>query len=1212
MTNPDGHDAGLRTWAAVAVRQAQQVWPQARQHPQSAAPRLVIEQLITIERLLSAEDPARAAVVPWLGRLMAAVLRRRSPVDPGELAAALGHLRWTDRARPLNDQLALLSRMDLAALLIPAELPPEAREESAPPELVEPLRERLSEALNALARVIAGDLTTREAVLRLMEHVATLLSALPAPPGQPPPPPPPQEVAAEPPATPATPDGEPAAEALAGAVRELVALARRDPPWCTRLLAWLCVTSTRPRVSPADAERELAQLGLDLPVLAPLSEPLATLRSDARDPGALAARLAAAALAVRDALLALSADAPERIRLAKLHAALLVQADLQLPETADFAAVDPAAMRPEPDEAARAAWWGEADLDWILYASIDNLWVSNGEIERVERSATWLRESIDALPTDGPRAAATRRLLSFYLAHRLGRAGQLDGSLQDGVAAQAIAEELADTTEPNDDLALLGLLSRYDLARRSLDRAARESLMEDLIRTLSDRYEAAPSDPRTRFDITGTLGSAYAERAALTGDPADRRAAARFLCEALATEPATLPAQYEPYFPVERARLMTTLAKVDPRREVVDRAAAEVHGVIEGSRMSRREEAVLRFHLGQAMLRAITHRADLGLLDPGIAELSRVRALVAESHGPLRHDTLRELAAAHWTSAVTGGPNASRDREASMEIRREALELTAADVLRQLGAEHALSAARAATGHVLFLALRCAENRRPAEAVEALELGRALVLKAAAATHGVPRLLADRGHAELAEERRAQTPRHPLQPGTATGETPPGSGLPSSPRRRALAALGTGDGTGARELLGAPDVVALTAALAASGADALVYLVPGEGFRPHIPGCALVLRPGDAEPAVLELPLLLSSGSHHLERYLTATAERTRVATAQDASRASREAAEAEWQAALSELCDWAWPAAIGPVLGSLAPLGRPPRIVLIPCGPLGVVPWHAARQHIVLGGHRYACQDAVFTYASSGAQFQQAAARARLPTTGPRVLVTDPRLSLAWAEIETEALRAACYPDARRYGEFVAAEGVPDAPGGCDDLLAVLPGGGRPAAVMHVSCHGVAGPSPTRSALSLADGELTVARILDHAEAAAPHPEGPLVVLSACETDLSTGDHDEALTLSTALVARGAADVVGSRWAVRDGATALMMVVFHRFLSDRGLGPADALRAAQLWMLDRDRRPPPGLGDPLHAEAGRADLDQVHLWAAFTHQGNPAAAPTR
>ncbi|MFJ9867578.1 CHAT domain-containing protein [Streptomyces sp. NPDC101165] len=1244
----EGDVAGLRAWAAVAVRQAHEVWPHARKSPQPAELRVVTEHLATVERLLPAEDPARAAVVPWLGLLMKARLKGRPHADPRERAAALSHLRWTDRARPLNDRLAMMARGNLAQLLIPPGIPPEVRDGSGSPALAESLREQLTEALNLLARIVAGDLTTRESMVAAMESVATMLSLLPGPPeGSSPSPPQEGDDGEEAPGPAgALPRGGTVEQEQADAVQAVVEWARRDAVRFARLLEWLCVTVNNPRVAMTDAGRELADLGLDQPEFAPLREMLAALRSDGQDSGSLVERVRSAAQAAREVLLALPANAPERIRVAKFHAALLVAGNLRKPETLDFGEVDAAALRPDPDPAARSAWRRVLSLELILSTSIDNLWVSNGEIARVERSVAWLQEWIDALPADGANAAAARRYLTVLLTHRVATAARLGGSLQDGVAALSMAQGLSATDERDEAQALFSLLAGFQLARRSRDQAALARTTEDLIRTLSDRYASPAPDAGTRFVITGTLGLAHGERAARTGDQTDLRAAARYLREAVETDPATIPPLFAPYFPTTRAQLMTDLARVDPRREVVDRAIAEVHRVIEDSRTSPWDEAQLRLALGQVMLHATTHRSDLSLLDPCIAELSRVRLLAAEGQGmPLNVEVLTELSRAHWMSAVTGGPRASEDRKASLDIRREALELMAADVLLQLGAEHALSVARAATGHVLWLALRCAEDRRPAEAVEALELGRALVLQTAAAAHGVPRLLVDRGHSDLAERWRAQAPRHPLQPGPPdddrvegdAGEGRPGEGeadegrpaegeprrprraaavaapapgaeLPSSLRRKALAALGAGNGTGARELLGTPDVAALTAALAASGADALVYLVPGEGFRPHIPGHALIMRPGAAEPAVLDLPLLLSPGSHQLERYLAAAADRSRKAADPDASGASREAAETEWQAALSELCDWAWPAAVGPVLDSLEPLGRPPRVVLIPCGPLGVVPWHAARKHIPLGGHRYACQDAVFSYAPSGAQFLRATARDRLPSTGRRVLVTDPGLSLVWAEIETEALRSACYPDARRYGEFVAGEGVPDAPGSCEDLLAVLPGGGQPAAVVHVSCHGVAGPSPTRSALSLADGELTVARILDHAAAAAPGPDGPLVVLSACETDLSTGDHDEALTLSTALVARGAADVVGSRWAVNDSATALMMAAFHHLLTSQDLAPADALRAAQLWMLDPDRRPPPGLGDPLHREAARADLQEIHLWAAFTHQGNPAA----
>ncbi|MFE2188511.1 CHAT domain-containing protein [Streptomyces sp. NPDC059455] len=156
---------------------------------------------------------------------------------------------------------------------------------------------------------------------------------------------------------------------------------------------------------------------------------------------------------------------------------------------------------------------------------------------------------------------------------------------------------------------------------------------------------------------------------------------------------------------------------------------------------------------------------------------------------------------------------------------------------------------------------------------------------------------------------------------------------------------------------------------------------------------------------------------------------------------------------------------------------------------------------------------------------------------------------------------------------------------------------------------------NPARSALRLAAGPgpdpdrglLTVARILDDTTDRPPDTAGPLVVLSACETDLTTRDHDESLTLATALVARGVADAVGSRWAVRDSRTAVMMAVFHHFLTADNLAPPDALRATQMWMLDPDRTPPPTLHGELRHEMTGPDLGRIHHWAAFTHQGNPA-----
>ena len=107
-------------------------------------------------------------------------------------------------------------------------------------------------------------------------------------------------------------------------------------------------------------------------------------------------------------------------------------------------------------------------------------------------------------------------------------------------------------------------------------------------------------------------------------------------------------------------------------------------------------------------------------------------------------------------------------------------------------------------------------------------------------------------------------------------------------------------------------------------------------------------------------------------------------------------------------------------------------------------------------------------------------------------------------------------------------------------------------------------------------------------------------MILAACRTDLTAADHDEALTLSTAFLAAGAVTAVGSRWQIRDAPSAALMFMFHHYMqSDRR--PDDALRAAQLWMLDPDRVPPPSMPAALRNHGQLAD---VISWAGLTHQG--------
>ncbi len=99
------------------------------------------------------------------------------------------------------------------------------------------------------------------------------------------------------------------------------------------------------------------------------------------------------------------------------------------------------------------------------------------------------------------------------------------------------------------------------------------------------------------------------------------------------------------------------------------------------------------------------------------------------------------------------------------------------------------------------------------------------------------------------------------------------------------------------------------------------------------------------------------------------------------------------------------------------------------------------------------------------------------------------------------------------------------------------------------------------------------------------------LVVLSACGTGLGEPRAGEGLIgLRRAFHLAGARTLIASLWAVDDGSTAALMERFYRALWIDGLGRAEALRRAQLEMLELQRR--------RHGEGRPA------TWAAFVLSG--------
>ncbi|MFJ4946927.1 CHAT domain-containing protein [Streptomyces sp. NPDC088760] len=1196
----------------------------------------VLDRLGRVEAALAehGEDFCLVFVVRGLVLGMRCHSRREhapSDSDSADRAEALRRLRWTDRHAPTADQLAVHARVILVFLLVPWAVP---RADGAPTVLrdalltaghkegllTESLRRDLEEAQEVVGRIAAAPLDARfrqqtANVKRVIERMLAPGADWADPSADT------QAPAPEAGATDTSASGQDGddpddpEEALLDAVRGLVTLAgARSTAQFTRILVWLGAglgsAAGRPHHSVLEQDAQAAAL----------------LHRAAAGSAAGTDGVRRAAGLVLRTLHTLPPDAPQRARVARLHAHLLVTLELLDKGSADFSLAE----RPAPDaaddsgnrlddwplglalEPGLAAHLDGGARDFALQigvyerrhaARIDRLLAyRTGDTGYLDDAAALLREAIDASPPDSWWVVALR----VDLAEILEQAALHGGSFHDADGSLATLRELGarlrhdGSLPPDAPFTLELLLSTADLELSHAKRTGDHAALPPLIEELRARHTALPADSTWRGELARRLDE-------LEQLGADGRQASRG----------------------EAPEALDVAAELADLRRTVEQVHRELQAPVVYQQQEYDRRALLGLRLFLSVQRGLN---DPVLLDGAIAQLTRARTLLAEGRGEHRRvDVLTKLAEAHVMRAATRrGPHTGADERAFLEVTREALDELAADVLLQTGADHGLSAAL--NGDVLAerLAWAALIRRRPADAVADLEKGRGLVHQAAVASRGIPRLLDAAGHPGLARRWRAHVRAGPPRPeaGDAAGRPAGSPPVPSALRREALAVLGVrarpGRGRGTRQMVGAADVAALTEGLAASGTDALVYLVPGVPLPTgSFPGHALILRPGTA-PAMLPLPELIRPGSEPLERYLDAAARRSRALADPRMHVTWQSAYDGHWQVVLRELCDWAWPAVMEPVLSAVrtlpsaqGPPDRPPRLVLVPCGRLGVVPWHAARTDRADGqGHRYACEEAVISYAPSGTQFLAAAGRRRMsPADGPQVLVADPELTLPWAEVEAEALRAACYPGALRYGEFLGTEEEPDAAGTPAELLAVLPGGTSPASVVHLACHARAAPRPTDSALRLAGtpgadeetGRLTVAGILDGAADVPPDSAGPLVVLSACETDVSTRDHDEALTLATALVTSGAADVVGSRWAVRDGPTAVMMAVFHHHLTAGGLAPPDALRAAQLWMLDPHRSLPFPLDGPLRHEATRSDLHHVHHWAAFTHQGNPA-----
>ncbi|MFD0683752.1 CHAT domain-containing protein [Actinomadura fibrosa] len=932
----------------------------------------------------------------------------------------------------------------------------------------------------------------------------------------------------------------------------------------------------------AEARRLLGHLDPGAPMAAPLAHLLGSraLTADAAD--------AAVALLSR-AYAETAADHPFHLLIQDLYSRAALQAALEDPGTApDFAGVD-AAVEPAErllaetlERGADAPDLGRAELMSGIGLALRSI-RAGAEADRRAALAR-LTEALGHLPEDDPVRPAGVAMAGALLAE----AGIVHGALQNSAAGRAFLADaerlLQDRADDSPEaLAMLGPAVVF-IAQDAWERGDADALRTTLGQAAST-LDRLPAGHRALPLMEAVAALVRLRLAQSTGDADELRAA---LDEFSAVAEGDGPGDEEPL----REALAGLAACADIVRALLDGDTAQLESALErltGTAGTVHFAATLRAPL----LAALTLARLAG--DP--ADLEAVLRLAREALDLMTPDSGTALAGdllVAVAEALRAHGRSPAERAEAVGFGLRALRARAREVLLQVGAEDGIVRARAAGVLAQRIAAWALEDGRLDDAVAALELGRGQVRHAALSFGTIPDRLRSAGRPDLADRLAAHPPR-PFAHVPALDEVigaMTGGALAADLHREALDVLA--DRPETDRLLPPPALADLRAALDAAGADALVYLLsaPGTGWA--------LLVPADeaAGPSAIRLRPLAEEALEPVRAF----------AAAHDVRRGDRPD-DGAWHGAVGTVCDWAWPGLMEEVLAGCAGAagGRIPRIVLAPTGMLGLVPWHAAR-YATDGGPRHLCQDAVVSYAASGRQLVAGAA-ARRPASAPRtVLVGDPDDSpgrdLRDAETEVLELRRAFYPGARVFGQV-------DVPDGERASVPAVRAALRTATRVHCASHAVALENPTDSAILLApdgtgDGRLRVAGLLDPLEPGCPHCA--LLVLSSCESDLAAAHYDEALTLATAFLVAGVSEVIGSRWLVGDQATAVMMFVLHEEMA-YGLPPADALNAAQQWMADPGRcveRLPPALRSLLAWQ--RAPLDSPGHWAAFTHQGLPAA----
>ncbi|WP_040843534.1 CHAT domain-containing protein [Thiorhodococcus drewsii] len=170
--------------------------------------------------------------------------------------------------------------------------------------------------------------------------------------------------------------------------------------------------------------------------------------------------------------------------------------------------------------------------------------------------------------------------------------------------------------------------------------------------------------------------------------------------------------------------------------------------------------------------------------------------------------------------------------------------------------------------------------------------------------------------------------------------------------------------------------------------------------------------------------------------------------------------------------------------------------------------------------------------------------------------------------------------------------------------------------AIVHIASHFNLQPgNELESALLLGTGELLSMSELRRSALDLTHVD--LFTLSACETALGGPDADgiEIEGLADIIQRQGAHGVIASLWSVADTSTAWLMQRFYALRQEQGLDKAEALRRAQMELIDTSgklvhaavrKRVPLGLRPSEDGLTSRqADYRHPYYWAPFILMGD-------